>query len=305
LEITMDTLTAMKVYCSVVENDSLAGAARTLNISPSVVSKQLSALEDRLGVRLLNRTTRRVSVTEVGTAYYDRCKRIIADVDEAEIAVSRTHSEPRGLLRITAPSTFAHRHVTPHLPKFIDRYPEVEVQVQVNDRIVDLVDDGIDLAIRIAQLKDSSLIARRLAPNHRSIVATPEYLKTWGIPERPEDLPQHALITWPAGNPINDWHFVVDGQEQMIRTKGTISMNNGDSILSTVLAGGGLAMMNSFMTGEYVQDGRLLPVLEDYVREDVPIYAVYPSSRHLSPKVRAFVDFLVEIYGPRPYWLGK
>jgi DNA-binding transcriptional LysR family regulator len=301
----MDTLTAMKVYCSVVENDSLAGAARILNISPSVVSKQLSALEDRLGVRLLNRTTRRVSVTEVGTAYYDRCKRILADVDEAEIAVSQTHSEPRGLLRITAPSTFAHRHVTPHLPKFIDRFPEVEVQVQVNDRIVDLVDDGIDLAIRIAQLKDSSLIARRLAPNHRLIVATPEYLKTWGIPERPEDLLQHALITWPQGNPVNDWHFMVDDNEQIIRTKGTISMNNGDSILSTVLAGGGLAMMNAFMAGEYVQDGRLLPVLDDYVREDVPIYAVYPSSRHLSPKVRAFVDFLVEIYGPRPYWLGK
>ena len=301
----MDTLTAMKVYCSVVENDSLAGAARTLNISPSVVSKQLSALEDRLGVRLLNRTTRRVSVTEVGTAYYDRCKRVIADVDEAEIAVSRSHSQPRGMLRITAPSTFAHRHVTPHLPKFIDRYPEVEVQVQVNDRIVDLVDDGIDLAIRIAQLKDSSLIARRLASNHRSIVATPEYLKIWGIPEWPEDLLQHALITWPPGNLINDWHFVIDGKEQVIRTKGTISMNNGDSILSTVLAGGGLAMMNAFMTGEYVQDGRLLAVMEDYVREDIPIYAVYPSSRHLSPKVRAFVDFLLEIYGLTPYWLGK
>ena len=301
----MDPLTAMKVYCSVVENDSLAGAARTLNISPSVVSKQLSALEDRLGVRLLNRTTRRVSVTEVGTAYYDRCKRIIADVDEAEVAVSRSHSQPRGMLRITAPSTFAHRHVTPHLPKFIDRYPEVELQVQVNDRIVDLVDDGIDLAIRIAQLKDSSLIARRLASNHRSIVATPEYLKTWGIPERPEDFLQHALITWLPGNLINDWHFVIDGKEQVIRTKGTISMNNGDSILSTVLAGGGLAMMNAFMTGEYVQDGRLLAVMEDYVREDVPIYAVYPSSRHLSPKVRAFVDFLLETYGPKPYWLGK
>jgi len=301
----MDTLTAMKIYCSVVENDSLAGAARTLSISPSVVSKQLSALEDRLGVRLLNRTTRRASVTEVGSAYYERCKRIIADVDEAEIAVSRSHTEPRGLLKITAPSTFAHRHVTPHLPQFLDRYPEVEVQVQVNDRIVDLVDEGIDLAIRIAQLKDSSLIARRLAPNHRSIVATPEYLKTWGIPRCPDDLLDHALITMPPGNPINDWHFVVDGQEKTIRAKGSITVNNGDAVLSTVLAGGGLAMLTSFMTGEYMQDGRLLPVLDEYVREDVPIHAVYPSSRHLSPKVRAFVDYLVEIYGPKPYWLGK
>jgi len=301
----MDTLTAMKIYCSVVENDSLAAAARSLSVSPSVVSKQLSALEDRLGVRLLNRTTRRVSVTEVGSAYYERCKRIIADVDEAEIAVSRSHTEPRGLLKITAPSTFAHRHVTPHLPRFLDRNPEVEIQVHVNDRIVDLVDEGIDLAIRIAQLKDSSLIARRLAPNHRSIVATPEYLKTWGMPESPEDLLEHALITMQPGNPINDWHFLVDGQEKTIRVKGAISVNNGDAALSTVLAGGGLAMLTSFMTGEYMQDGRLLPVLDEYVSEDVPIYAVYPSSRHLSPKVRAFVDYLVEIYGQMPYWLGK
>ncbi len=300
----MDTLTAMKIYCSVVENDSLAGAARSLNISPSVVSKKLTALEDRLGVRLLNRTTRRVSVTEVGSAYYERCRRIIAEVDEAEVAISQSHNVPRGLLRITAPSTFTNRHVTPHLPAFVNRYPEIELQVHVNDRIADLVDEGIDLAIRIAQLKDSSLIARRLAPNHRSIVATPEYLKNWGIPKRPEDLFQHSLITWPPGNPINDWHFVVDGKERRIRTTGTVSINDGDAILSTVLASGGLAMLAAFMTGKYVQDGRLLPVLEDYVREDVPIYAVYPSNRHLSPKVRAFVDFLVEIYGPRPYWLA-
>jgi DNA-binding transcriptional LysR family regulator len=301
----MDTLNAMKVYCSVIDNASLAGAARTLNISPSVVSKQLSALENRLGVRLLNRTTRRVSVTDVGTAYYDRCKRIIADVDEAEIEISHSHSQPRGILRITAPPAFAHRHVTPHLPKFIDLYPEVEFEVQVNDRIVDLVDEGVDLAIRISQLKDSSLTARRLVSSYRSIVATPEYLKTWGIPESPADLLQHTLITWPQGYQVNDWHFLIDGKEEMIRAKGTISMNNGDSILSTVLAGGGLAMMNSFMTGEYVQDGRLLPIMENYVREDIPIYAVYPSSRHLSSKVRAFLDFLLETYGPKPYWLGK
>ena len=300
----MDTFTAMKIFCSVIENGSLAEAARSLNISPSVVSKQLSGLEDRLSVRLLNRTTRRVSITEVGSAYYERCKRIIADVDEAEFAVSRSQTVPRGLLKITAPSTFAHRHVAPHLPRFIDRHPEVELQLHVNDRIVDLVDEGVDLAIRIAHLKDSSLIARRLAPNHRSIVATPEYLKNWGIPRSPDDLLHHALVTWPPGNPINDWHFVVDGKERLQRTRSTIAMNNGDSILSTVLAGGGLAMLAAFMTGEFVQAGRLLPVLENYVREDVPIYAVYPSSRHLSPKVRAFVDFLVECYGPRPYWLA-
>lgn len=301
----MDTLTAMKVFCSVVENDSLAGAARRLNVSPSVVSKQLSALEDRLGVRLLNRTTRRVSVTEVGSAYYERCKRIIADVDEAEIAVSREHTAPRGLLKITAPSTFAHRHVSPHVPSFVDRHPEVQVQVLVADRIVDLVDEGIDLAIRIAQLKDSSLIARRLAANHRAIVATPEYLEKWGVPKHPDDLKDHALITFPPGNPINDWHFVIEDEEIVRRASGQIVFNNGDAIMSAVLSSGGLSMLASFMVGEHIKDGRLISLMPDYVREDVPIYAVYPSSRHLSPKVRAFVDYLVEVYGPRPYWLER
>jgi len=297
----MDTLTAMSVFAAVVENNSLAGAARAKNISPSVVSKQLAALEDRLGVRLLNRTTRRISLTEVGSAYYDRCKRILADVDEAEVAVSQSHAAPRGRLKITAPTTFAHRHVAPHLPSFIARFPDVEVQLLVNDRIVDLVDEGIDLAIRISVLKDSSLIVRKLANNVRSIVAAPEYLASHGRPHVPDELTQHTLLTYPPGNQINDWHFMVGGTETVIRAKGAIMTSNGDSILKAVQAGGGLAMLPSFMTGEHIKSGRLVEVLSEFVREDVPIYAVYPSSRHLSPKVRAFVDFLIETYGPQPY----
>lgn len=301
----MDTFTAMKVYCSVVENDSLAGAARSLNVSPSVVSKQLSALEDRLGVRLINRTTRRISVTQEGTAYYESCKRIITDVAEAENAVSSAHAAPRGLLKITAPVTFAHRHLTPHLPKFLDMFPEVEVQVQVNDRVVDLVDEGIDLAIRISQLKDSSLIARRLAPNRRYIAATPEYLKKNGTPNAVDDLKEHRLITWPPGNPLNDWHFLINGIERIMKVNGAIAVNEGDGILTTLLAGGGLGMTQEFLAGPYVREKKLVPLLEEFVREDNPIYAVYPSNRHLSPKVRAFVDFLVKIYSPTPYWINN
>ena len=301
----MDTFTAMKVYCSVVENDSLAGAARSLNVSPSVVSKQLSALEDRLGVRLLNRTTRHISVTQEGTAYYERCKRIITDVAEAENSVSSAHAAPRGLLKITAPVTFAHRHLTPHLPKFLDIFPEVEVQVQVNDRVVDLVDEGIDLAIRISQLKDSSLIARRLAPNRRYIAATPEYLKKNGTPNAVDDLKEHRLITWPPGNPLNDWHFLINGIERIMKVNGAIAVNEGDGILTTLLAGGGLGMTQEFLAGPYVREKKLVPLLEEFVREDNPIYAVYPSNKHLSPKVRAFVDFLVKIYSPTPYWINN
>jgi DNA-binding transcriptional LysR family regulator len=300
----MDIFTAMKVYCSVVENDSLADAARKMNVSPSVVSKHLSALEDHLGVRLLNRTTRRLSITEEGAAYYERCKQIITDVAEAEIEVSSAHTAPRGLLKITAPVTFAHRHLTPHLPKFLDMFPEVEVQVQVNDRVVDLVDEGIDLAIRISQLKDSSLIARRLAPNRRYIAATPEYLERNGTPKSVDDLKDHRLITWPPGNPLNDWHFLIDGVDRIIKVKGAIAVNEGDAILTTLLAGGGLGMTQEFLAGPFVKEKKLVPLLEEIVREDNPIYAVYPSSRHLSPKVRAFVDFLVKTYGPKPYWMN-
>ena len=300
----MDIFTTMKVYCSVVENDSLADAARKMNVSPSVVSKHLSALEDHLGVRLLNRTTRRLSITEEGAAYYERCKQIITDVAEAEIEVSSAHTAPRGLLKITAPVTFAHRHLTPHLPKFLDMFPEVEVQVQVNDRVVDLVDEGIDLAIRISQLKDSSLIARRLAPNRRYIAATPEYLERNGTPKSVDDLKDHRLITWPPGNPLNDWHFLIDGVDRIIKVKGAIAVNEGDAILTTLLAGGGLGMTQEFLAGPFVKEKKLVPLLEEIVREDNPIYAVYPSSRHLSPKVRAFVDFLVETYGPKPYWMN-
>lgn len=300
----MDIFTTMKVYCSVVENDSLADAARKMNVSPSVVSKHLSALEDRLGVRLLNRTTRRLSITEEGAAYYERCKQIITDVAEAEIEVSSAHTAPRGLLKITAPVTFAHRHLTPHLPKFLDMFPEVEVQVQVNDRVVDLVDEGIDLAIRISQLKDSSLIARRLAPNRRYIAATPEYLERNGTPKSVDDLKDHRLITWPPGNPLNDWHFLIDGVDRIIKVKGAIAVNEGDAILTTLLADGGLGMTQEFLAGPFVKEKKLVPLLEEIVREDNPIYAVYPSSRHLSPKVRAFVDFLVKTYGPKPYWMN-
>jgi DNA-binding transcriptional LysR family regulator len=183
-------------------------------------------------------------------------------------------------------------------------FPEVEVQVQVNDRVVDLVDEGIDLAIRISQLKDSSLIARRLAPNRRYIAATPEYLERNGTPKSVDDLKDHRLITWPPGNPLNDWHFLIGGVDRIIKVKGAIAVNEGDAILTTLLAGGGLGMTQEFLAGPFVKEKKLVPLLEEIVREDNPIYAVYPSSRHLSPKVRAFVDFLVETYGPKPYWMN-
>lgn len=298
----MDKLQAMRVFSEVVEQQSLSAAARRLNLSPSAISKYLAGLEDGLGVRLLNRTTRRLGLTEVGRAYYDRCRRILTDVEEAELAVHQAHATPRGILRLTGPSTFVQRHVAPYLPELLTRHPEVQIHLDVSDRIVDLVEEGFDLAIRIANLKDSSLIARRLAANRRMIAASPEYLARRGIPEVPDDLLQHDCITFLPGSPINDWHFHIDGEDKVIRPQAKLALNNGDVIMRAALAGGGLAMMAEFMAGEHVRAGRLVPVLAEYVREDVPIYAVYPHSRHLSPKVRVFVDFLVEKYGAQPYW---
>ena len=299
----MDTLTSMKVFHTAVTNGSFSEAGRVLGMAPSSVSRQISALEDHLGVQLLNRSTRQLHLTEAGETYHDRVINILQSVEDAAVAVTELESRPRGLLRINVPVTFGRRHVAPFFAAFMQAYPEVEIEATMTDNLVNIIEEGADLVIRIGELQDSSLIARKLANNVRSIVAAPEYLARHGRPHVPDELTQHTLLTYPPGNQINDWHFMVGGTETVIRAKGAIMTSNGDSILKEVQAGGGLAMLPSFMTGEHIKSGRLIAVLSEFVREDVPIYAVYPSSRHLSPKVRAFVDFLIETYGPQPYWM--
>ena len=298
----MDLISGMRIFVYIADNGSLAKAGRELDLSPSVVSKSISALEDRLGARLLNRTTRSVSLTEVGFAYLDRARRIIGDVDEAEVAVSNATNAPRGHLRITAPSTFSYRHVAPHLPLFRERFPEVEIEMIVSDDELDLIDNNIDLGIRIALMKDSSLIARKLAPNPKTLFASPGYIKKRGKPNHPDDLVNHEIISFRNGSPFNDWHFLVDGKPKLIHAKGMLQLNHGDAILRSAINGGGLAMLSRFVVGRHIAAGTLVSVLDEYVQEDYPIYAVYPSGKHLSPKVRAFLDFLIEIYGPVPYW---
>jgi len=292
----MDLLAGMRVFVSIADNGSLAKAGR------EVVSKNVSALEDRLGARLLNRTTRSVSLTEVGLAYLDRARRIIGDVDEAEAAVSSATNAPRGHLRITAPGTFSYRHLAPHLPLFRERFPEVEIETIISDEVVDLIDNNIDLGIRIAVMEDSSLIARKLAKNPRTLFASPDYIKKYGKPEHPDEINDHEIISFRNGSPYNDWHFLVDGKIKLIHAKGKLQYNHGDAILRSAINGGGLAMLSRFVVGRHLAAGTLVSLLDEYVQEDVPIYAVYPSGKHLSPKVRAFLDFLIEIYGPIPYW---
>ena len=298
----MDLLTMMKVFINVADKGSLAKAGQELNFSPSVMSKNISGLEDRLGARLLNRTTRSVSLTEVGQAYLDRARRVIGDVEEAEAAVSNVIKAPRGHLRLTAPSTFSYRHIAPHLPVFRKKFPEVEVEMIVSDTELNLVENNIDLAIRIAVMKDSSLIARKIASNIRAMVASPKYLDKNKKPSHPNDLNSHDIISFQNGSPYNEWHFIIDGKPKVYIAKGMLQLNHGDAILRSCINGGGIAVLSRFVVGRHIASGKLISLLDQYLQEDIPIYAVYPSGKHLSLKVRAFLDFLIDTYGPVPYW---
>lgn len=298
----MDRFLALRIFNAVVEEESLIGASRKLALSPSAVSKNLAALEEELGARLLNRTTRRVSLTEAGEAYYERTARLLADLDEADGMVSRMEGAPRGVLRVSAPISFGQRHLAPALPDFRAQHPEVVVQMFLEDRVVDLVAERFDLAIRIANLRDSSLVARKLASNHRKIYAAPDYIARHGLPVTPSDIEQHALVTMPPGSPLLDLTLTRGDEVRSLHLLGDIQLNSVEGVLAACLAGGGLAVLPSYMVCDHLIAGRLVPVLPDYTVPDTVIQAVFPSSRHLSIKVRAFIDFMVARFSPMPPW---
>ena len=300
----MDTVAAMIVFAKVVEANSFSEAARRLGQSKSAISKQVAGLEDRLGARLLNRTTRRLSLTEVGAALYERCARIATEVEAAEQIVTHLHAAPRGTLRVNAPMSFGHLHLAPTIPAFLDRYPEVTIDLTLNDRFVDLIDEGYDLAIRIARLTDSSLVARKLAPARLVLCAAPSYVARRGAPLAPNDLQGHECIIYAQQTLLDQWQFLDgEGHRSTVGVRGRLQSNNGDAIRAALLAGAGIGRLPTFLVGPDICDGRLVRLLPDYDSVfDGGVYAIYPHSRHLSPKVRAFVDFLVESYGPQPTW---
>jgi len=299
----MDLVSNIKVFIEIAELNSLAGAAQKLNISPSSVSKQISSLEDHLGARLLNRSTRRVSITDIGEAYLERARNIIDEIEQAEAIVNASSHSPRGLLRIATPATFGYRHIAPHIPLFRKRYPNVKIELIAFDDHIDIIKESIDVAIRLTELEDSTLIARKIAPSSRTLVANPHYLLEKGVPESPKDLLNHDLVTYRGRSLYNDWHFIENGKPLVMHVKGEISMSQGEHILRAVLNGGGITMLAGHVTGRQIREGKLKLLLENYVSEATPIYAVYPSNKHLSPKVRKFVDFLLELFHPEPYWM--
>ncbi len=298
----MDPLTGMALFIKVVESKSFTEAAEDLGLSPSAVSKQISRLEDRLGAQLLNRTTRRLGLTEAGAAFYERSAHIMTEVEEAEALVSTLRKAPRGLLRVAVPLVLGEMHIASAAAPFLERYPETQLELVFMDRSPDLIEEGLDVAIRIDQLPDSSLVARRLAPNRRMLCGSPEYFKSRGVPKTPEDLAHHNCLTYTLHHPSREWFFKTPAGRKAFEVHGNFRSNHAEALRQAALSGLGLAMLPTFLAGHDLSIGALRPVLSDYVSSDTAIYAVYPQHRHLSPKVRAFVDFMTERFGPRPSW---
>ena len=299
----MDRFAALEAFVKVAETQSFSEAARRLRSSKSAVSRSVGSLEAELGARLFNRTTRSLNLTEAGRAYFERVSRILADLDDADRALGHHQASPRGRLMVSAPMSFGFLHLAPALPDFLARFPEVDVELSLNDRFVDLVDDGFDVALRIGALPDSSLMARRIAPIRRTLCASPDYFQRRGTPQAPEDLRAHEALRNSNVARTQEWRFVdPDGKPALIQVSGRVSANNGDALRSMALAGFGIAHLPTFIVGADLRQGALVSALDRFIPQDLALSAVYPHSRHLSPKVRAFVDFLVDRFGKRPYW---
>jgi len=292
-------LNAFAIFARVVELGGFTAAADALGLSKSVVSRQVSALEDQLGVRLLNRTTRRIAVTEAGAVVFERAQRIVAEAEEAAAEANCVEGLVRGRLRVNAPMSFGIRELGPALPGFLARYPDLDVELVFNDRRVDLIEEGFDVSLRISTLEDSSLIARQLAPVERYVVGAPAYFEEHGWPERPADLAGHAFMLYTLLARPGQMDFIhADGRREAVEVKGRFFCNNADAMLPLMRAGSALCLAPDFICHEELRAGRLVRALDEWSMPSLRLHVIYPHTRHLSAKVRAFVDFAVEHFGP-------
>ncbi|MDF1606802.1 LysR family transcriptional regulator [Hoeflea sp. YIM 152468] len=296
----MSNLGDLEIFARVVTAGSMSAAGRELGLSPAVVSKRMRRLEDRLGTRLLHRTTRQISLTEAGQGFYERVVAILAGIEEAESFVSRGSALARGVLKVSAPTSFGRLHIAPHINVFMQANPDLGVNLVLRDEFVDIVGDGYDLAIRIAELDDSSLVARKLAPVRRILVAAPEYLERHGTPASLDDLEHHICLA-PHNN--DPWKLEGPNGQMVYRPVGPLQTNSSEVVREAVIGGVGIALRSTWDIGGELSDGRLVQVLPAYEgSRNVAIHAVYASRRFLPAKVRLFIDYLAELYGPAPYW---
>lgn len=299
----MDRFANMQSFVAVVDAGSITAAAERLGVAKSAVSRRLAELEHYLGVQLLNRTTRRLDLTDTGHSYYQRCQRILEDVRETETAVSTEHGALQGRIRISVPLTFGLLHLRAAISDFAAQNPAVRFDLDLSDRRVDLLGEGFDLAIRIARLADSSLIARRLAPVRNVICSSPRYWARHSRPQHPRDLANHDCLHYSLADDPGTWRYA-DAAERpgAVKTRGVLRANNGDVLRDLAIAGHGVALLPTFIVFEAIAAGRLEVALTDFEWAPLAAYAVYPHSRHLSHRIRAFVDFLANRFGDRPYW---
>jgi len=298
----MDTLTGMRTYAAVVATGSFTQAAERLGISKALTSKYVGQLEEHLGVRLLNRTTRKLSVTEVGQAYYQSCLQLLDDLDELEAAVRQQQTSPQGQLRVAAPLIFGERYLTRTVADYLKEQPGVTVELVLADRFVNIVDEGFDLAVRIGRLADSSLIARRLAPMRVVMCASPTYLKAAGTPSALEELETHDCVIDTNIEDPEHWVFSQQGQTFRVKVSGRFRVNSAQAVREMLLSGGGIGVCPRYVVAGDLKAGRLQVLLPEYETTEYGIYAVYSHQRHLAAKVRTFVDFLVQRFGESSDW---
>ena len=299
----MDNLTDIAVFVQVVDCGSFTAAAERLELTRSVISKYVSRLEDRLKVRLLNRTTRRLSLTEAGQIFYERSQHGLGEIEAAAAEVAKLQATPRGRLKINAPMSFGILHIAPAMAEFQLQYPEVQLDMNLDDRQIDLVEQGYDVAIRIAELPDSSMVATRLARCHHVVCASSDYIERYGAPRTPDDLRRHNILSYRYQDSPNEWRFLSpDGRYSSVPVAGSIEMNNSLALRQAVLSGAGIILTPTFIVGEDIAAGILVKLLPEYRAKEVAIYAVYTGRRHLTPKVRAFIDYMKKRLSDPPYW---
>jgi DNA-binding transcriptional LysR family regulator len=290
----MDRIDAMQAFVAVADLHGFAPAARRLHLSPSAVTRLVAALEERLGARLLQRTTRSVALTDAGARYLERARRILADVEEAELAAEGERIRPSGRLVVSAPVGFGRLHVSPMMSAYLKRHADVSAELRLEDRIVSLVEDGIDLAVRIGHLADSSLVARQVGEMRRVVVASPAYLKRHGEPKTPDAIAAHQIIQFGATAVTGEWRFIDEGREFRVNVVPRLSTNSADAAIQYAETGGGLTRVLAYQAADAVRRGKLKIVLQAFEPPPLPIHIVYPTSRLLSAKVRAFIDLVVE-----------
>ncbi len=299
----MDKFEDIQAFIAVVDAGSFTAAADRLDSAKSAVSRRVSALEERLGVQLLHRTTRVLNLTETGRSFYEHGTRILADLEEAEAAVQQEHGELRGTLRFALPLSFGVRHMCGPIATFCKQHPNVRFDLDLNDRRVDLIEDNFDVALRIGHLRDSSLIARRLFDVRAVVCASPHYLNVHGIPKSPDDLVEHQCLVYSNIPDPETWNYEDrNGNKGVVKVKRAMTASSGDFLCNAAAHGQGVVIQPTFIAAQAIRAGNLVPVLTDYSFPISPAYAVYPPTRHLSYRVRAFIDFLVDKFSGVPHW---